>query len=117
MNALIIDRSRGPVFKIINKLVQYGLVIKRPDDANSQRHQLFENKESLIVQVENDIKNFRKSYLNLLKRVNREYQKKKLRDNKLGSSQPTFLHFTYVDIDLTIILQQLIKGYSLKAIF
>ena len=116
-------RSRGPVYKIINNLVKYDLVIKKPDPTNKRRCQLFEKKESLIVRIENDIKNFKRSYLNLLKRVNQDYQKKRnLRsiDIELGSRRTRVtpeIYSVYVDIHLETILEQLIKGYAVRAIF
>jgi hypothetical protein len=122
VNALKGTRSRGPVYNIIAKLEDYGLVIERPDNANVQRHQLFENKESLIIRVENDIKNFRKSYLKLIKGANLEYQKLDLRGHVLGSGQTHISDEVYSMIidryyDLTRIFEELVKGYSMKAIF
>jgi predicted transcriptional regulator len=116
VDALRGTRSRNPIFTIIEKLVEYGLVIKRTDNTNALRHQLFENKESLVVQVENDIKKFRRSYLNLLKRANLDsssYQKKK---HEPGELSP-IVYSVSIDIKLTRILEKLIMGYSLKAIF
>jgi hypothetical protein len=76
VNALVAIRSRGQVFDIIKKLVKSEMVIQRFDDTNIQRHQLFVNNGSLMVQVEKDIKNFKRSYLKLIKRANEEYRKK-----------------------------------------
>ena len=92
---------------------EYGLVIEEPDDSNIQRHQLFENKESLIIRVEYDIKKFSKSYLNLLKRTKLEQQSQ----NKKPPNLSPIAYSVYIDIDLRRILEQLITGYSLKAIF
>ena len=117
VNALEGSRSRGPVYKIIKNLVEYGLVIERSDDTNARRHQLFENMENLILRVENDIKNFKRSYLKLIKRANLEQQRKQnLKSDNVSGVDPA-IHSAMVDVDLTGILQQLIKGYSLKAIF
>jgi hypothetical protein len=123
VKAMVGTRSRGPVYTIIENLEKYGLVFERPDDTNAQRLQLFENKESLIIQIENNIKNFKKSYLNLLKKASQDYQKKRnLRsiDIELGSSRSKVaseFYAVYIDIDLRKILEQLIKGYAIKAIF
>ena len=82
----------------------------------------FDNK-SLIIQEENNIKNFRKSYLNLLKKANIEYKTNlDLRGHILESGQTHISDEVYSTIidrydDLTRILEELVKGYSLKAIF
>ena len=117
-------RSRGRVFTILANLEKYDLIIVRPDKTKAKRLQIFENKKSLIIQVENNIKNFKKSYLNLIKRANlvaQEYQKiQNLRRDKLRADRPHVAHEAYsvfVNIHFTRILEQLIKGYSLKAIF
>lgn len=117
-------RSRGTVFDILDNLEKYGLINVRRDKTKAKKLQLFENKESLIIQVENDMKNFKKSYLSLIKRANLvalEYQRiQNLRSDKLRADRPRVAHKThsvFVNTHFTRILEQLIKGYSLKAIF
>jgi hypothetical protein len=120
-------RSRNPVYTILENLEKYNLIIVRPDKTKAKRLQLFENKKSLIIQIENGIKNFKKSYLALIKRANTEYQKRQnlgvhdsgheLRvGSKLTKVAPE-IYSAFVDIDLMRILQQLIQGYAVKAIF
>lgn len=123
VKALLGTRSRGPVFDIIKKLVKSKMVIQRSDDTNIQRHQLFVNSESLIIQVEKDIKAFKRSYLNLIKRANEEYRKKlNLNEDELKKSRrPQIdipeIYSSGVANDLSNIFKQLILYYSLNAIF
>lgn len=122
VDALRETRSRRPVFNIIKKLVKSGMVIQRSDDTNIQRHRLYVNNGSLIVQVEKDIKAFKRSYLNIIKRANEEYRKKlNLNEDELKKSKRP--HIDIPDIyssgvanDLSNILKQLIISYSLNAI-
>lgn len=123
VKALLGTRSRGLVFDIIKKLVKSKMVIQRSDDTNIQRHQLFVNSESLIIQVEKDIKAFKRSYLNLIKRANEEYRKKlNLNEDELKKSRrPQIdipeIYSSGVANDLSNIFKQLILYYSLNAIF
>lgn len=115
--------SRGTIFKALKRLKKYNMVIQRSDDTNIQKHQLFVNNESLIIQVEKDIKNFKRSYLNLIKRANEVYRKKQdLTGDELVKSkrQDIDIPESYswgVDEVLTKILKKLIMSYSLNAIF
>jgi predicted transcriptional regulator len=123
VNSLKETRSRGPVFKDIKNLVKYGMIIQRSDNTNTQIHRLYVNRESLIIQVEKEIKDFHKSYLKLIKRANEEYKKKQdLTEDELKESvRPHIdipeIYSSGVANDLTRILQQLIMSYSLYAIF
>ena len=115
--------SRGTIYKVLGRLKKYGMVIARSDDTNIQKHQLFVDNESLIMQVEKNIKAFRKSYLNLIKRANEEYMKKqRLTEDELKKSRRPQIdipesYSSGVADGLTKIFKQLIIGYSLKAIF
>ena len=115
--------SRGTIYKALKRLKKYKMVITRSDDTNFQKHQLFVNNESLIIQVEKDIKNFKRSYLNVIKRANQEYIKKqRLTEDELKKSRRPHIDIPEIyswgiDEDLTKILKKLIMSYSLNAIF
>jgi hypothetical protein len=115
--------SRGPVFNAITSLIDRGMVIWKPDDTNSRIHRLYVNKESLIIQVEKEIKDFKRSYLKLIKRANEEYRKKldltedQLRKSKRPDLDIAELYSAGVTNGLTDIFRQLIISYSLNAIF
>jgi hypothetical protein len=114
--------SRGPVFDAITSLVDRGMVIWKPDDTNSRIHRQYVNKESLI-QVEKEIKDFKKSYLKLIKRTNEEYDKKldlteyQPKKSKRPDLDIAELYSGGVANGLTDIFRQLIISYSLDAIF
>jgi len=117
--------SRGTIFKALKRLKKYNMVIQRSDDTNIQKHQLFVNNESLIIQVEKDIKNIKRSYLNLIKGANEQYRKKlmiALNGEKLEKSRrPQIgipeIYSSGVANDLSNIFKQLILNYSLNTIF
>jgi len=50
--------SRGTIYKVLGRLKKYGMVIARSDDTNIQKHQLFVDNESLIMQVEKKYQSF-----------------------------------------------------------
>ena len=99
------------------------MVIWKPDDTNSRIHRLYVNKESLIIQVEKEIKDFKKSYLKLIKRTNEEYNKKldlteyQPKKSKRPDLDIAELYSGGVANGLTDIFRQLIISYSLDAIF
>jgi DNA-binding PadR family transcriptional regulator len=115
--------SRGTIYKVLDRLKKYNMVISRSDDRNIQKHQLFVNNESLIIQVEKDIKAFKRSYLNLIKRANEKYRKKlnQNEDELKKSRRPQIdipeIYSSGVANDLSNIFKQLILTYSLNAIF
>jgi hypothetical protein len=80
--------SRGPVFKAIKNLHNRKIIIQKPDGSNVQKHLLYVNNESLIVQVEKEINDFKKTYLNLIKKADKEYKKKsELTEDELKKSK------------------------------
>jgi hypothetical protein len=125
VNALIKTISRGTVFRVITNLVRYQMVIERPDDRNRQKLRLYINRGSLILQVVKDIKNFKRSYLNLIKRANEEYKSRKKQDltgdelvkSKRQDIDISEIYSWGIDEVLTKILKKLIMSYSLNAIF
>jgi hypothetical protein len=115
--------SRKPVFNAIKSLIIRGMVISEPDDTNSRIHRLYVNRENLIIQVEKEIKDFKKSYLKLIKRTDEEYRKKldlteyQLKKSKRPDLDIADLYSAGVANGLTDIFRQLIISYSLDAIF
>jgi hypothetical protein len=115
--------SRGPVFKAIKNLHNRKMIIQKPDGSNVQKHLLYVNNESLIVQVEKEINDFKKTYLNLIKKADKEYKKKiELTEDELKKSKRPDLdlaEFYSVGVTegLLKIFKQLVTNYSLKAIF
>jgi hypothetical protein len=115
--------SRNPIFKAIRSLRERGMIVQRPDPSNVQRHLLYINKDNLIIQVEKEIKDFKKSFLNLIKRADEEYKKKlELTDDEIKNSRRPDVDLAEfysagVADNLIKIFKQLITNYSLKAIF
>jgi hypothetical protein len=115
--------SRNPIFKAIRRLRERGMIVQRPDRSNVQRHMLYINKGNLIIQVEKEIKDFKKSYLKLIKRTNEEYDKKldlteyQPKKSKRPDLDIAELYSGGVANGLTDIFRQLIISYSLDAIF
>lgn len=58
--------SRKPVFKIICRLERYGMIIVKPDSANSQIHHLFINEENVLVLLIKDFGSFKQVYFKLI---------------------------------------------------
>jgi hypothetical protein len=58
--------SRVPVFRTINLLVGYGMVVERKDKTNRQKYNLFINSENLLVSLVKDFDDFEKAYEQLL---------------------------------------------------
>jgi predicted transcriptional regulator len=123
VNALVLTISRTPIFKAVKRLVKSGMIIQRADDASIQKHLLFVNEENLIIQVEKDMKAFKKSYLKLIKRASEEYKKKQnLTEDELKKSKKPHVDIPEIYSSgladgLSKILKQLIISYSLQAIF
>jgi hypothetical protein len=124
VNSPEISISRGPIFKALKSLIEdRKMVIDKPDPSNSQRLLLYVNRDNLIIQVEHDIKNFKRSYLKLMKRANEEYNKKQVLtlDEIKKSKRPDLdideFYSTGVASGLIKIFKQLIINYSLHAIF
>ena len=123
VNKSINSLSRGPVFKAFKSLDKRGMIVEKPDTSNVQKHLLYVNRENLIIQVEQEIKNFKKTYLKLIKRADIEYKKKlELTEDELKkSSRPELdLSESYsegVANGLVKIFKQFVTNYSLKAIF
>jgi hypothetical protein len=117
--------SRKPVFKAIKSLKHRGMVVKKPDDTNSRTHRLYVNRENLIIQIENEIKDFKRSYLKLIKRADEEYKNKldlteyqhQLKKSKRPDLEYADLYSAGVASGLTDIFRQLIITYSLDAVF
>jgi hypothetical protein len=115
--------SRIPVLNAIISLESREMIRIKPDPLNSQKHLLYVNKENLIIQIENDINNFKRSYLKLIKRANEEYRRKQdLTEDQLKKSKRPDLdiaEFYSVGVTdgLTKIFKQLIINYALNAIF
>jgi hypothetical protein len=119
-----ISISRGPVFDALKSLVNdRKIVIEKPDPSNSQRLLLYVNRDNLIIQAENNIKNFKRSYLKLIKRTNEEYSKKQdltideIKKSKRPDLDIDEFYSTGVANGLIKIFKQLIINYSLLAIF
>jgi|GEM_PF-2922682 hypothetical protein len=115
--------SRNPVFDAITSLRERGMIIQKPDPSNVQRHLLYVNNENLILQVEKEIKDFKKSYLKLIKRADEEYKKKlELTEDELKESRrpdvdlPEFYSVGVSD-GLIKIYKQVVTNYCLNAIF
>jgi hypothetical protein len=123
VNVLEKSLSRRPVFNAIKSLIKRGMVVSEPDGTNSRIHRLYVNRENLIIQVENEIKDFKRSYLKLIKRADEEYRKKlDLTEYQLKKSmRPDLdipeLYSGGVAGGLTDIFRQLIITYSLNAVF
>lgn len=67
--------SRVPVFRTINLLVKYGMVIERKDKTNRQKYNLFINSENLLVSLVKDFDDFEKAYAQLLDQAKNEFNK------------------------------------------
>jgi len=65
--------SRVPVFRTINLLVRYGMVVERKDKSNRQRYNLFINSENLLVSLGKDFDDFEKAYERLLNEAKVEF--------------------------------------------
>jgi hypothetical protein len=115
--------SRKPVFNAIKSLIKRGMVVSEPDGTNSRIHRLYVNRGNLIIQVENEIKDFKRSYLKLIKRADEEYGKKldlteyQLKKSKRPDLDIPELYSAGVANGLTDIFRQLIITYSLNAVF
>jgi hypothetical protein len=68
--------SRKPVFNAIKSLIKREMIVSEPDVRNRRKLRLYVNRGNLIIQVEKEIKDFRNSYLKLIKRADEEYRKK-----------------------------------------
>lgn len=61
--------SRKPVLKRINRLRELGMIIVRPDKANSQTHHLSANYENELARLTVDLDSFKHRYFNLIVKV------------------------------------------------
>ncbi len=58
--------SRKVVFKLVNRLERYGMIIVKPDSVNSQIHHLFINDENVLVLLIKDFGSFKQVYFTLI---------------------------------------------------
>jgi hypothetical protein len=124
VNSPEVSITRRPIFNALKSLIyDRKMVIEKPDPSNRQRLLLYVNRDNLIIQVENDIKNFKRSYLKLIKRTNEEYSKKQdltideIKKSKRPDLDIDEFYSTGVADGLIKIFKQLIINYSLHAIF
>ena len=103
------DYARKTVYRIINNLLRYELVIKEKD-SKSRKHALSVNKKSAIWAVMIDLKTFRKTYFELVNLVHEKYKQREGQDyDEIYSGG--------MSAQLVFILKHLIMSYSLYAVF
>lgn len=102
-----VDYARMTIYRAIERLENYGIIIVELDKKNKRKHRLYVSDKSLISSVINDIGSFKKSYFNLIRIASKYYKKA---DNKE-------LYSWTVSTNLISILKHLITSYSLYAVF
>lgn len=65
--------SRVPLFKTISHLEEYGLIVVRPDQNNSQIHHLYVNNESNLFLLIQDFESFKNAFFVLLDKAKEKY--------------------------------------------
>ena len=103
-----VNYARVTVFRNIKNLVNYGIITQELDN---QKHRLYFNDENVFTSVLDDIKSFKKSYINLIKIAAEAYK------NKIARGDNTKLYSEMIGNDLATILKHLIMNYSLYAVF
>ena len=103
-----VSYSRVPVLRHINNLVNYGIITQELDN---RKHRLYFNDENVFTSVLNDIKSFKKSYINLVKIAAKIYK------NMVARGDNYKLYSEMISNDLATILKHLIMNYSLYAVF
>ena len=103
-----VNYARVTVFRNIKNLVNYGIITQELDN---QKHRLYFNDENVFTSVLDDIKSFKKSYINLIKIADEAYK------NKIARGDNTKLYSEMIGNDLATILKHLIMNYSLYAVF
>ena len=114
-----VDYARVTIFKAIERLVNYEIIIEELDKKNKKIHRLYVSDNSLFTSVMDDIKKFNKSYINLIKTAARVYK------NMLVKNDPKYVgilgnHLLYSQTtsdNLITIFKHLITSYSLYAVF
>ena len=86
--------SRKPIFRVLKDLENYGMIIVRIDENNSQIHHLFVNDDSLLVSVVNSLDDFEKVYFVLLKKLNDKFDKK-CSNQKIPKGEKNDKRFVY----------------------
>jgi DNA-binding MarR family transcriptional regulator len=61
--------SRGPVFKAINSLEKYGMIVVRKNATNRQIHHLYINEESLLISTAERLGSIKNNFFDLINKV------------------------------------------------
>lgn len=97
--------SRGPVFKAIEDLQKYGIIVVRKDTTNPQIHHLYINDESLLLSTAQELERVRNSFFVLIDKV--KSKQGKWKDNE---------DYNYI-IPITIMYAHLIVIHNISSIF
>ena len=103
------DYARRTVYRIINNLLRYNLIIKEKD-SKSRKHALSINKKSVIWAVTNDLKTFKKAYFELVNLAHEKYK-------QMEGQDYDEIYSWGMSAQLVFILKHLIMSYSLYAVF
>lgn len=98
--------SRGPVFKAIENLAEYGMIVVRKD-ANNRQTQLYINQESLLVSTREQLESVKNNFLDLINKVKLKQSEPEWK----ASSNPGTLY------SILVMYSQLIVTITLSSIF
>jgi hypothetical protein len=100
--------ARVTVWRHIKNLVNYGIITQELDN---RKHRLYFNDESVFMSVLDDIKSFKKSYINLVKVAAKVYK------NMVARGDNYKLYSEMISNNIATILKHLVTSYSLYAVF
>jgi hypothetical protein len=94
--------SRGPVFKAINSLVKYGMIVVREDANNSQIHHLHINDESLLVSTIEQLEKAKNSFFDLISKVKIKQSQEWKDSRDYNYLTPIFMMYSHLIVTHTL---------------
>lgn len=113
--------SRVPVFRGIETLVKYRMLMVKVDNKNSQVHHLYINNQNLIASVQEDIALIQQSLCNLMSKSTQIYDELEKRVKRNTNNSESIRRMGNIDLKTTSFIVRyfwhLISTYAWYAIF
>lgn len=103
--------SRAPVWKLLDHLINEGIILNRPDENNSQMHHLSINNDNIIAMKLAEINTFYDSFLRLL------HKTKELQEQDRNKKAPQEVDIRLLLVDIMSVYRHVLNSYIMYALF